>query len=502
MKLRSKLKVSFLVMILLPIVMCSCAISVIMKYQTDNIMDYYQVEGDHTYDAIYSPISLLGKMTNNVYNEMNEVAIHSPSSYEDAVYLDELSYQLKERLSSLVLRKNGVIIYSSSEMSYSDLYTMLPKYGDVQNNSDVGSYQGEYQSLIKQIDYNDSSMNYYSISIVTSLEQVVPQIRVFITEGLIAIILILFFTSSSLNIWIYSSVIRPLDRLKLATQNIKEGNLDFELPIDGDDEIDNLCQDFEEMRVILKASAEDKMQSDVEEKELIRNISHDLKTPLTAIKGYVEGLMDGVADTPEKREKYLKTIFNKVSDMDKLIDELTIYSRIDTNRIPYVFKKIHVKDYFDDCYEEIGTELEARGIEVAYVNHISDDVVIMADAEQMKRVINNIISNCVKYVADRSPYIKMSVSDNEDEVSIDIEDNGKGISEKNLSKIFERFYRADASRNSTVGGSGIGLAIVKKIVEDHNGQIWAESTENIGTTMHLKFRKYKEEEKNEQSFSN
>jgi len=243
------------------------------------------------------------------------------------------------------------------------------------------------------------------------------------------------------------------------------------------------------MRVILSKSTQEKVKFETEEKELISNISHDLRTPLTAIKGYVEGLMDGVADTPQKREKYLKTIFNKVNDMDTLINELTIYSKIDTNRIPYNFKKISVNEYFDDCYNEIVMDLEAKDIELEYCNHANSKMYITADAEQLKRVINNIVSNSVKYLADRKGHIKLDIYDKDAYVHIRIEDNGKGISKEELPHIFERFYRADSSRNSTQGGSGIGLAIVKKIIIDHNGNIWAESKEDIGTVMHLELLK-------------
>ena len=138
----------------------------------------------------------------------------------------------------------------------------------------------------------------------------------------------------------------PLVKLKKATQNIKEGNLDFVLEVDGDDEFSELCRDFEEMRKRLKESAEEKVLMDKENKELISNISHDLKTPITAVKGYVEGIMDGVADTPEKIDRYVKTIYNKTNEMDHLINELTFYSKIDTNRIPYTFSKLNVEDYF------------------------------------------------------------------------------------------------------------------------------------------------------------
>lgn len=132
------------------------------------------------------------------------------------------------------------------------------------------------------------------------------------------------------------------------------------MEIGDDDEIGELCADFEEMRIRLKESTEEKVVFDSQNKELISNISHDLKTPITAVKGYVEGLLDGVADTPEKQKKYLRTIYNKANDMDRLINELTFYSKIDTNRIPYNFAKINVSDYFDDCVEDVGLELESE----------------------------------------------------------------------------------------------------------------------------------------------
>lgn len=231
-------------------------------------------------------------------------------------------------------------------------------------------------------------------------------------------------TSLLLNVWIYRSIIKPLDRLKLATQNIKYGNFDFEMPKSSNDEIGDVCRDFEEMRVILKKTAEDKLNSDKEEKELIRNISHDLKTPLTAIKGYVEGILDGIADTPEKQHKYLMTVANKVNDMDKLIDELTIYSKLDTNRVPYSFAKINLKNYFDDCCEEIGMDLETQDIDLEYRFHATSDCTVVADAEQLKRVVNNIVSNSVKYMQPgRKGKISIDIYDEGDYVHIIIADN-------------------------------------------------------------------------------
>ena len=197
-----------------------------------------------------------------------------------------------------------------------------------------------------------------------------------------------------------------------------------------------------------------------------------------------------VADTPEKMDKYIKTIYNKAIDMDRLINELTTYSGIDNNRIPYNFHRINVADYFGDCVEEVGLDLEQRGIKLNYSNLVSPDTVVIADPEQMKKVINNIISNSVKYMDKPDGHIDIRILDEVDSIRVEIEDNGKGIAQKDLQKIFERFYRTDASRNSAQGGSGIGLSIVKKIVEDHGGYVWATAKEGEGTCMHFVLRKY------------
>ena len=337
----------------------------------------------------------------------------------------------------------------------------------------------------------NSSEVVYDISVGESANSQ-TQVRLIAKDLLFTATVILVFTALSIGLWIYRSIATPLVKLKKATQNIKEGNLDFEIKPENDDEIGQVCQDFEEMRLRLKANAEEKIEFDRENKELISNISHDLKTPITAIKGYVEGIMDGVADTPEKMDRYIKTIYNKANEMDRLINELTLYSKIDTNRIPYDFTTISAKQYFRDCAEDLAIELESKGAKFEYRNYLEEDSKIIVDPEQMRRVINNIVSNSLKYTDKPQAEIRMKILDVGDFIQVELSDNGKGIATKDLPYIFERFYRADASRNSSKGGSGIGLAIVKKIVEEHGGKIWATSEEGVGTTMYFVVRKYQE----------
>ena len=344
---------------------------------------------------------------------------------------------------------------------------------------------------------SDSDEMVYDISLAQSSSS---QVRLMAKDMILTATIILVFTALSVGLWIYRSIAVPLVKLRKATRNIKEGNLDFVLEVEGNDEFSQLCQDFEEMRKRLKESTEEKILMDKENKELISNISHDLKTPITAVKGYVEGIMDGVADTPEKMDRYVRTIYNKTNEMDHLINELTFYSKIDTNRIPYTFSKLNVEDYFSDCAEELGLEMETRGIELVYANYVEKGVQVIADGEQIRRVIHNIVSNAIKYMEKPKGIIQLRVKDVGDFIQVEIEDNGKGIAAKDLPYIFDHFYRTDVSRNSSKGGSGIGLSIVKKIMEDHGGKVWATSRLGIGTIMYFVLRKYQEVPVNEQNF--
>lgn len=337
----------------------------------------------------------------------------------------------------------------------------------------------------------ESDGTVYDISITDSADSQ-GRVHVMAKDLFISAFVILISVALVVGLWVYRSIAVPLVKLKKATQNIKEGNLDFVLDVEGKDEFSELCQDFEEMRRRLKESTEEKSLIEKENRELISNISHDLKTPITAVKGYVEGIMDGVADTPEKMDRYVRTIYNKTNEMDHLINELTFYSKIDTNRIPYTFSKLNVEDYFEDCSEEVGLELETRGIELVYANYVEKDVMVIADGEQIRRVIHNIISNAIKYMDKSKGIIQIRIKDVGDFIQIEIEDNGKGIGPKDLPYIFDRFYRTDVSRNSSKGGSGIGLSIVKKILEDHGGKVWATSRLGIGTIMYFVLRKYQE----------
>lgn len=496
MKLKTRLIIGFITVMILPLLLSLTVITIFGQFQIRSIERNYGISGAD-YTIITNPISALNKVTEPTIHQLSITTNRDPKQMEDVTYLDEINKELAVVNSYLIVKKNDELVYQGQEIPQS-MEEILPKYGEQELSSENGTYiGGELQILIKQVDFQYSNGAPGSAYIVTNVNDAIPEVREYISNMFFAVILILAMTAGFLIIWIYRGVAIPLNRMKIATQNIKEGNLDFELEVVADDEIGQLCRDFEEMRMRLKDTSSEKVEYDKRSKELISNISHDLKTPITAIKGYVEGIMDGVADTPEKMDRYIRTIYNKANDMDMLINELTLYSKIDSNRIPYNFSPLSVNDYFDDCADDLKIDIEARGIQFDYLNYVTGDVKIIADAEQLKRVINNIVSNATKYMDKQQKTIRLRVKDVGDFVQVEIEDNGKGIGAKELPYIFERFYRTDASRNSATGGSGIGLSIVKKIIEEHGGNIWATSKEGIGTVMYFVIRKYQEVPVNE-----
>ena len=493
MKLRTRLIISFCIIIFVPVLLAVATIWGFGQYQMKAVRQIYNIDGN-AYDYFVNSFKVLSHFTKSDYEQLQDVAKDEPEKLEDKLYLDGANQRLAEKYSYLIVRKGQDLLYNGDNGSNTILEGDLPEYdNDAIQSAASGFYiEGEEQALIKQIDFTFRDGGDGSVFIVTSMKRILPDIKGVLLDLMVSILLILVFTAGMLTVWIYQGIINPIRKLEVAAQNIKAGNLDFTIDIYGKDEIGELCRNFEEMRFRLKESEEEKVAGEKENKVLISNISHDLKTPITAIKGYVEGIMDGVADTPEKQDKYIRTIYNKANEMDMLINELTLYSKIDTNRIPYNFNRINVADYFDDCVEEVGLDLEAKNIKLTYINYADKDVLIIADPEQLRRVINNIIGNSVKYLDKEQGFISLRIRDVGDFIQVEIEDNGRGIAAKDLPFIFDRFYRTDSSRNSATGGSGIGLSIVKKIIEDHGGKIWANSKEETGTIMYFVIRKYQE----------
>ena len=530
MRIRGKLICAFLIITLIPIVLLCGTGGVIYTLQMEALPEM-DGEVQDVAQVISNPVQIMNRMTEKSFKQLREISKTQPEYLEDTEYLKQWNEELQWKYSFLVVKKEDTFHYIGNEKNFEILNKKLPSVNNTTSISESGTYiGGEEPFLVKQHTFRFKDGNAGTLFVVTRVNGFLPGVRSIILQLIFSFLIIICFTASLLTLWIYRGMVRPINVLKKATHKMRDGDLDFSIKTQREDEIGMLCKDFEEMRVRLKESIEMRLISEREMRELVSNISHDLKTPLTAIEGYTEGIMDGVADTPEKQEKYLKIIHKKAKEMAMLVDELSMCSKIENGIVPYNFRYISVAEYFGDCVQEISMDLDIQNISVEYTNEVDKDVRVEMDPEQLKRVINNIVGNSMKFIEADSGTISIEITeengkneltgvegketersektgenirsvfgkkDKEEKkekpmepgmIQVEFRDTGKGIATENLPHVFDRFYRADAARQSSKG-SGLGLAISKKIIEDHGGRIWAESEEGVGTSIFFTLRK-------------
>ncbi|WP_040984961.1 sensor histidine kinase [Oceanobacillus jeddahense] len=314
-------------------------------------------------------------------------------------------------------------------------------------------------------------------------------LRVFAQFRFIAIALILIVTNGLLTYFMSKSIINPISKLSMGAKEISEGNLEYSVQSDKKDELGELANTFETMRLKLKEADKEQKRYEQNRQELIASISHDLKTPLTSIKGYVKGIQDGVANTTEKLDRYMDTIYRTANDMDGLIDELFLYSKLDLNRETFQFEKVDVYAFFADFIDELAFNLEKEQGKAVFLADPEEAYIVEADREKLRRVVMNIIQNSLKYIDKRPKEIQVNLTAEANKIVVEMKDNGSGISKEDIPYIFESFYRTDTSRNSATGGSGLGLSIVRKIIQEHGGEIWAESEPGQGTSIYFTLKK-------------
>lgn len=299
-----------------------------------------------------------------------------------------------------------------------------------------------------------------------------------ISIGLVfSIILVSFITSKT--------IVKPLNMLCDGVWEISNGNLDYKIDYNGNNELGITASAFNEMTDKLKESMNTLQAVEESRKQMIAGIAHDLRTPLTTIKGYTEGLRDGIANTPEKQTEYLQTIYYSTLDMQRLLDDLLNVSNLETGKIELHAQPCNLYEFFTEYISESSYIVEKKGASISLeVPNFDKEATVMLDTDRFLRVVTNLVSNAIKYSSKiRQPKITISLQSYEKSVVITVHDNGIGISEENLPHIFDTFFRADQARTRVSNGSGLGLSVCKEIIELHHGKIWATSTEGEETSI-------------------
>ena len=268
------------------------------------------------------------------------------------------------------------------------------------------------------------------------------------------------------------TIFPPLTVLQGGLKQIAAGNYDYQLRSDKRDEIGAVIGEFEMMRRKLADLNKQKSEFDRQRGEIIAGISHDLKTPLTTIQGYTKGLMDGVANTPAKTERYLKTIYETALTMNALVNQLNDFSKLDIDTIEYSFRERDLVELIQD-FAAINIPIYAtKGLKIE-TDFSDTPVEADIDKDQFLRVVRNILDNSVKYKDKPEGEAKIKVYSDGQNAVLEIGDNGPGVSPHEIEYIFESYYRGDPSRTNPTTGSGLGLSIVKTIITAHDGTVQA-----------------------------
>ena len=299
------------------------------------------------------------------------------------------------------------------------------------------------------------------------------------------ILVSMFFTKRLVN-----QIMNPLEALGEGATRIRENNLTEVIDYKGDTEFEEICHTFNDMQAHILAEQEKNRKYEKARTEMIAGISHDLRTPLTAIRGSIKGILDGVVKDEKLRDRFLQTAYRRTGDMDILLNQLFYVSKLETGNMPLHLQSINLFSWISRYLKGKRTMLDEEEVEFKEeLEEVSKSAMI--DPEQFQRIFDNLLENSQKYGNIKPIQIALSLKEREKDFLIRFSDNGQGVPEEKLEFIFDEFYRADESRNKKEG-NGLGLYIVRNLIESMGGKVWAKN--ESGLTVYIELPKGEEED--------
>lgn len=477
MTIRHKIRLSNLLMVFIPILVTGAVIIICMKTSWGG---YW-----HTLETMYKDENGIQSAQGLIYTYKKELW---ERDWETAVFdknekMNNLELELANMGYYILVKKNGEQLYSN--ISEDDMEAAQAVAGSALDTAKMLTASRKSVSVIKYTfyrgddscsiiavnnDHTDGNMKSYLQSYILRY--------IFIFAFLYFVLILL--VNATLSWWISKSVLKPLEKLSFGANEIRDGILDVEIDYDKKDEFGKVCQDFNEMREYLKQSVAQRMEYEERRRDLISGISHDLRTPLTSIRGYLDGLLEGIATTPQMRKRYLAAMKIRTSDLERLVDSLSEYNRLENSLYRCQMEQVDLKRYIESYLRENRGEAEKENVNIDF--SCQDGVYyVLLDTSEFKRVFDNLFTNTIKYRTKRKSQVSIRLrrTDNGIMAELTFSDDGPGVPSESLERIFESFYRADAARTHAGEGSGIGLAVVKEIVNSHGGTIRAENRNGL-----------------------
>lgn len=493
-KINTRIIIASVLAIVIPILILSMAAGIFVITSKDQ----YDASSVNTegYDIINQV------QWSQTINSMSSELLSEDSSDKKHEKISDTAESLEQFGSLVYIENNGETFYATKDpetiFEYANSITPVDTnkssyyYGEsgivivnrIQNGDE------EYLILTANGDYETQNEDEQTASqsiIVKLTNNAAAVLGVCVMTFVIAIIII--------SLIISKTIVGPIEKITTGANEIAKGNLDYEIDYKSTNELGQLADSFSYMQTRVKESIEQLNRADQQEKEMIAGIAHDLRTPLTSIKGYLEGIIDGVADTPEKRRRYLKTIYDSAISMEKMLNDLLTISKLELGSITLNCEDVHINDFLSYA-SEIGSELKKEDFDFEIRDNSKSNALLSIDTDRFTRVVDNIISNSVKYRRKGiKGKISLIVSEYEHSVIFEIADNGMGVEKESLTRIFDTLYRADKARTNVSDGSGLGLAVCRQIVELHGGMIWAQTNADKGLSIFISLPKKEDKEK-------
>lgn len=470
MTLRKKIILSNILMVLIPTVI---TVSVIVFCMQTSMGSYW-----HTLETMYKDENNLQSAQSLIYTYKKELW---DTDWESAVFdhnetMNLLERKLAEQGYYIQIKMNGKEVYSN--ISEADMEAAFSVAGSALSTAKMLTASKGSVSVIKYTFYRDAdTCSIIAVNNAHAACQAKSYFQAYILKYVIIFSLLFFgmvlLVNVVLSYWISSSVLEPLKKLSAGAREIRDGNLDAVITYKKNDEFGQVCHDFNEMCQYLKQSVEQRLEYEKRRKELISGISHDLRTPLTSISGYLDGLIEGIASTPEMQKRYLNAMKIRTMDLKRLVGNLSEYNRLESENFHYNFVKESLKNFIEQYLEAERGELGKRNVKIQFT--CEQDCQIWMDEIELKRVFDNLMTNTIRYREKDSSLVEIKIGQTEDKKQawLEFSDDGPGVPEDSLERIFESFYRVDASRTRSDEGSGMGLAVVMEIIKGHGGSIRA-----------------------------
>lgn len=539
MNLRKKLTIASILMILIPLIVSVLLCIIVVSYKGDSTINRLK--------SLYENDNGLLNVQAILYSHENQILNYTPLKYSDdndkyddddeydeydeyddddeydeyddeyddddeydKGYQGDINYESAEAaFGNLIKEMETLRYYCQIRCDSQIIFSNLPKGAE----DEIAALAGkEYMtirnfavadgenSVVKRT-YSDSGKtldvmaycDHYDSG--SHLSQIIRDFFALIIFFMIVLIVTIIIGIIVLTRWLSGGMKSSLGQLSEAVRQVQDGNLSYRINSQKKDELGKACQEFDEMTECLENSVKQREKYEEARKQMLAGISHDLRTPLTSVKAYVEGLRDGIANTEEKRQRYYNALKIRTADMEDLIDNLSLFSRFDRGEYHFFMERIELAGFLSQFFKGYTVEFQENHITFGWDTLPEENLYINGDKKQLRRMLGNLIENTLKYREKDETILRASLYRKSVRAVLEIEDDGPGVPAEERELIFDTFYRGDKARSNPGNGSGLGLSIVKEILKGHKATVRAESgTDGKGLKLVIEFPLEEEDE--------